>query len=454
MRHCDLVLWLPDGLMNDHLQFATIAHRIAETQLESATVLFKESQMAMFLTDFTPVKVGEALPQEKTVDALSWAITKSYCVRNSITDDQEANEILARNREIARRYCVSTKHIKQRHGVVSIGPNDVLPETIRENGENQRFKCNDQLYQKLRDDDTQPDGLSIKERMQLFDSIVSGCVDTMYEGETEAPDEMVHVTCSGYVAPNPVERLVSRNGWKTTVTNCYHKGCYAFIPGLRIAAGSHAAAASGLSAPKNRVDVLHTELLSLHLKLSSTSPEDLVTQTLFSDGFIRYSLVSEETAQGKAKSGFKLLAFQEYLAANCLDAMTWKVGDHQFDMTLTIDVPIQLQQNVNEFVTRLFAQAGRDFEQDKADLYFAIHPGGPKIVDFIRRELQVSRAQVEHSYKILLENGNMSSATVPYLLNTILQDDQIAPDTLIPVLAFGPGLTLAGALLQKVAPAG
>ena len=409
-----------------------------------------DKDTALVLTRFKPVQLSAPVPQEKAYEVFSWAIAKSYCVRHSVTDDDEANKIFHQVKEKVRRYCVSPKYIKQRYGVLSVGAEEVFPDYLKKNGAYPRFESSDVLFKDLRDQDTHPDGLPLKERMKLFDSIVSDCFDTLYQDETDEPDDLIHVTCSGYVSPSPAERLISKKSWKTTVTHCYHMGCYAFFPGLRMAAGAHAAALCQLAAPKTRVDVAHTELLSLHMKLSSATPEDMITQTLFSDGFVKYSVVPERVARQRGGKGLRLLTFKECLIPDSLDDMTWMIGDHQFDMTLALEVPLQIERNVEPFLNEMFQQINRNFADERETLYFAIHPGGPKIVNFVCSELNLRKDQVKYSHEVLYEHGNMSSATIPYLLNAVLNDETIPDGTLVPAFAFGPGLTIAGAILQKI----
>ena len=82
---------------------------------------------------------------------------------------------------------------------------------------------------------------------------------------------------------------------------------------------------------------------------------------------------------------------------------------------------------------------------------FAIHPGGPKIVEHIQHELALRDEQVPPSAKrVFQENGNMSSATVPHILKGILEEKSIAAGTRIVSLGFGPGLTVTGLVLEKI----
>ncbi|MFV0446541.1 MAG: 3-oxoacyl-[acyl-carrier-protein] synthase III C-terminal domain-containing protein [Planctomycetaceae bacterium] len=405
----------------------------------------------LILTDFSPVLVERGLSQEKTVDALSFGIAKSYCIRNEVFDDEEANRHYNHVRELVRRYSVSSKYIANRYTAVTVTEADRVPERLREGGNFTPMESDDRLFHGLRISHSMPNGLSLQDRMVIYDEFVTSVIEQMYQGDDTPPDDIVHVTCSGYVAPNPVERMVSSKGWQSTIMNCYHKGCYAFFPGLRHAAGAYASAICNWTAPKQRIDVVHTELLSLHTKLCSAKPEDIVTQTLFSDGFIKYSLVPAGAPhRSDCEYGLKLLTFRENLIPGAIDDMTWKIGDNQFDMTLSLDVPIQVRMHAESFMNSLFSQADLDFEAEKSKVYCAVHPGGPKIIDFIRGALGLSREQVHHSYRVLKDYGNMSSATVPFLLHEVLHDGDIPEGTLIPAVAFGPGLTMSGAIFQKV----
>ena len=94
---------------------------------------------------------------------------------------------------------------------------------------------------------------------------------------------------------------------------------------------------------------------------------------------------------------------------------------------------------------------------DKADAkdlqkraLFAIHPGGPKILTYIQELFALSDRQMAHSFAILKNYGNMSSATLPHIWEAMLADANVPDRTPIVSLAFGPGLTITGAIMEKV----
>lgn len=101
------------------------------------------------------------------------------------------------------------------------------------------------------------------------------------------------------------------------------------------------------------------------------------------------------------------------------------------------------------FVSQLLRQAGQnDTALERA--VFAVHPGGPKIVDQVAAKLALAEPQIAFSRKVLRERGNMSSATLPHIWQEILRSPEVCHGDLIVSLAFGPGLTLSGAVLRKV----
>jgi predicted naringenin-chalcone synthase len=279
--------------------------------------------------------------------------------------------------------------------------------------------------------DPLPRGASTAARMTTFATIVEDSVARMYEGETP-PDDLVHVTCTGYVSPSGPQKLVAAKQWPTRVTHAYHMGCYAAVPALRIASGA-------LANGSRRVDLVHTELCSLHMDASDHSPEQLVVQSLFADGLIRYSLASDG-------AGLEVLTTHERVLPDSAQAMSWRVGDHGMTMTLARDVPVRISAVLREFVAEMFVRAGLSLDALKRCVW-AVHPGGPKILDGVRDTLELSEAQIATSRAVLRDHGNMSSATLPHIWMRLSRE--VPAGTLIPSLAFGPGLTICGALFEK-----
>lgn len=295
-----------------------------------------------------------------------------------------------------------------------------------------------------------PQGGGALARTRAFERIADSVFERLHDVTLEAPSDLLHVTCTGYAAPSPAQAFVARRGWgaSTRVTHVYHMGCYAAFPALRLArdALSSVPPERGKTA---RSRVVHTEVCSLHVDPSLHAPEQLVIQSLFADGFIGYD-VTDAQAAPPSTSGFELLALSERTLPDSSAAMTWRCSEWGMQMTLSRDVPERLGSALAPFVADLALRAGLD-EIGVRDAFFAVHPGGPRILDRVQDLLRLEPERLEHSRNVLRERGNMSSATVPHVWRDMANDARLGTGAPVVSLAFGPGLTLCGAVLRKVA---
>jgi predicted naringenin-chalcone synthase len=125
--------------------------------------------------------------------------------------------------------------------------------------------------------------------------------------------------------------------------------------------------------------------------------------------------------------------------------MAFTVTDHGFRMYLSSYVPELLASKIDIFVDGMLAEAGLG----RGDVRFwGVHPGSDKIVDYVQDKLGLSAAQVEDSHAVLYDYGNMSSATILFVLERIQRCGQPVPGDYGVLLAFGPGLTMEGLLVQ------
>jgi predicted naringenin-chalcone synthase len=297
---------------------------------------------------------------------------------------------------------------------------------------------------------TRPEGAGSHARTQVYERAAEAAIERLYAEEEEPPRDLLHVTCTGYASPSAAQKLVARRGWgeRTRVTHAYHMGCYASMPALRIASGYLANTTAATAG--RRADIVHSEVCTLHLRPADHSPEQLVVQSLFADGHIRYAVTAGDAGRPDANgSALAILSTREAILPDSEAAMAWMASDHGMYMTLSREVPGRISEAARGFVGALFADAGFDlFEQAPAAI-FAIHPGGPKVIDVVQQALELSEPQVAASREVLLRYGNMSSATLPHIWMNIANDRQIMAGTLVGSLAFGPGLTVSGALMVK-----
>src|SRR6202042_2337570 len=245
-------------------------------------------------------------------------------------------------------------------------------------------------------------GEPLDSRMSLFEETAVKVLERVYGDTTTPPDGIVHVTCSGYVSPSPVQMFFSHRGWlRTGVTHSYHMGCYGAFPAVRTAVGLVGSSFDSLPKRKRRVDLVHTEFLSLHFDLLGEEPDNFVTSTLFADGFIKYAAYPQTEFERKGGHGLKILAIDEYILPDSLPEMTLRPGPLQFDMSLSKRVPFMIRDSIADFVTSICEQVGLDFEREKQAMIFAIHPGGPAILNQIRSRLGIEESQIALSRKVL-----------------------------------------------------
>jgi predicted naringenin-chalcone synthase len=151
-----------------------------------------------------------------------------------------------------------------------------------------------------------------------------------------------------------------------------------------------------------------------------------------------------------SQRAFELLAAHEFIIPDTSYLMQWSIVDSGMHMILDKAIPDQIAQHVNTFVHDLYERAGLVKSRDFHNSILAVHPGGPAILDKVRDALNVSEQRMAWSRRILLERGNLSSATAPHMWAEILSDHTVCSGTLITTIVFGPGLTAAGAILRVV----
>jgi predicted naringenin-chalcone synthase len=283
-----------------------------------------------------------------------------------------------------------------------------------------------------------PQSSDLEKRTRHFEVHADQIFEAFYPGSSLSPENLIHVTCTGYISPSGAQKLVSRRGWgaKTTVTHAYHMGCYGAIPAIRMA--------RGFSHQGGRTDIVHTEMCSLHNNTSLHAADQLISQTLFSDGFIQYSVEQGTPDQPH----FRLLSVREEIIPDSIESMSWNVASWGFKMSLAKELPVQIARALPEFLARLAHQANVKVKTLLQEALFAVHPGGPKILQQVQRRLELQDHQMAHSILILQNFGNMSSATLPHIWKGMLEDPTIADGTVILSLAFGPGLTICGTVMQ------
>lgn len=249
---------------------------------------------------------------------------------------------------------------------------------------------------------------------------------------------LIVVCCTGMYAPGLDIELVQKLGLPTTVqrTSITFMGCYAAFNAIKVADAF-------CKADENaRVLIVCTELCSIHFQKEATD-DNFLANALFADGA---AAVLIEGKTDSTKPVLKLEAFHSDLAPEGKRDMAWSIGDLGFEMRLSTYVPDIIKKGIRT-LTNLLLQKVADNGTDIR--YFAIHPGGKKILEAIQQELNITEEQNKPAYDVLRNYGNMSSPTVLFVLNEIFKNITVADhDARVLSFAFGPGLTLESMLLK------
>ena len=289
----------------------------------------------------------------------------------------------------------------------------------------------------------------LDERMEVFAetaaSLAAGAfADDPAEG---APDLLVQVSCTGYDSPTAVQNVAVRKGWTqgTRLLHLGHMGCYAALPAVALAADAvrapQPAYADEDGPPEARAAIFLVELCTLHHDPATTDVEQLVQQCLFADGAARVDV----TAAAPPGRAFALLDYAEVILPETRDAMTWRVAAPAFRMTLSRNVPRYIEASLAPAVARLLAPHGLTTGDVGS---WAVHPGGPRVIESAAAALGLPDEAVRHSHRVLFERGNMSSATIPHIWSAMMADEAVPPGAFVVSIAFGPGLTVAMSLMQ------
>jgi predicted naringenin-chalcone synthase len=246
------------------------------------------------------------------------------------------------------------------------------------------------------------------------------------------PDSVTHlitVSCTGFAAPGIDLALIRGLGLRPTVerTHVGFMGCHGALNGLRVAN----AYASDSAA---RVLLCAVELCSLHYHFGDDA-EKVVANAIFADG------AAAVVGDAAAGPGWRVAATGSCLIPDSAEAMTWNIGDHGFEMTLGKQVPRKIAKSLRGWLSGWLA-ANRLTVGDVES--WAVHPGGPRIVEAVEEALGLPKAATAASREVFAEFGNMSSPTVLFILKRLMEANAPRPCVM---LGFGPGLVAEAVLV-------
>lgn len=257
-------------------------------------------------------------------------------------------------------------------------------------------------------------------------------------------EEITHVitvSCTGFFAPGLDIELVKRLQLPPDTKRTFigFMGCYAAFNALRVAHSFCEAQ------PDARVLIVCAELCTLHFQVDD-SLESAIVNAIFSDGAAAAVLTARTTEEARGQLAY--VDNHVVLDDDSMEDMTWEIGDTGFLMGLSSQVPRVIARHLPAYLETLLGQNG----MQPADVdFWAIHPGGRAIVEQAQQVLGLSDEEVHDSLEVLRLHGNMSSPTILFVLKRFLtqhrEEETRGPGV---ALAFGPGLTLEGALFKRV----
>ncbi len=281
---------------------------------------------------------------------------------------------------------------------------------------------------------------STRDRMRVFEAnagpLAIAAAGRALEGTSIDRGRITHivtVSCSGFHAPGFDIALIKELGLTADIarTHVGFMGCHGLINGLRVARAYIEAD------PSTCVLLCAVELCSLHHQYGWNS-EQIIANALFADGAAALLL---RRASGDDLGSYQIVATGSTLIPDCDDAMSWRIGDHGFTMTLSSNVPELIGRHVRPWLEGWLSRHGLAIPSVGS---WAIHPGGPRILATFGESAGLARDAIEPSYRVLADYGNMSSPTVAFILDRLHNAGAARPCV---ALAFGPGLSVEAALL-------
>jgi predicted naringenin-chalcone synthase len=363
----------------------------------------------------TIISIGTAVPQYRAEQ-----ITILEFMKTAYSNDTASRKlnILFHNSGIRTRY-------------------SVLPDFVNIHSENNFFSTTKQV----------PD---VAQRMQLFKENapalgIAAMGEALRKLNTSISDfqitHLITVTCTGMYAPGLGAAFIEQLDLPDDIfhTAIHFMGCNAAFPALNIAD------MITKTDENATVMIVCVELCTLHFQAVNNN-DNLLANTIFGDGAAAVVVVSDQAAKKNHQPGFSINGFHSLLLKKGTNLMGWNITPNNYEMILNSSIPEFIGNEVNEIIMR----ASKKLKTDPAAIdKWAIHPGGKKILDAIKKQTQLTDSDMQYSYKVLSEYGNLSSPTILFVMNEMMQASHADGETLFSI-GFGPGLSIETALLTYV----
>jgi len=248
-------------------------------------------------------------------------------------------------------------------------------------------------------------------------------------------DLIITVSCTGFMIPSLDAHLINLMGFRSDVRRMpfTELGC---------AAGAMALGRANdylKAKPDGNVLIIAVELPSLTFQRKDISQANLISSILFGDG------AAAVIVSGKERRGPKILVSETYTFPDSLDAMGFDLRDSGFHILLSKDVPEMIGKDIEGLVDGFLARQGRVRNDIKG---WILHPGGARLLGNVEQALGLCKCDTQPSWDILANVGNLSSATILFILQEWLEKRPLQPGDYALAAAFGPGFSAEFLLLQ------
>ena len=279
--------------------------------------------------------------------------------------------------------------------------------------------------------------INVEYREKAIELGLQATKDALAQADMSASDIdlFLTVSCTGVMIPSLDAYIATEMGFRPDVRRLpiTELGCAAGAAGL-------GRAWEYLSAFPDRTALLvAVELPTLTFQRKDFSQANLISAVLFGDGAAGVVITGREAV------GPRILASESFLFPQSLDAMGFDLRDSGFHIVLSKDVPQLIRDRVKGLVDGFLARQGLLREDISA---FLLHPGGQKLLSFMESELGLTRSETEISWDVLRRFGNLSSASVLFILQEFLAKREMPSGSYGILMAFGPGFTAEMILMQ------
>jgi predicted naringenin-chalcone synthase len=277
-----------------------------------------------------------------------------------------------------------------------------------------------------------------KQAVSLAIEAIQNCLEKLKTTISEFNiTHLITVSCTGLYAPGLDAALIEQLDLPNDIfhTSINFLGCNAAFPALKL--GDMIAKTD----ENAKVLIVCVELCTLHFQ-PKNNHDNLLANTIFGDGAAALVLVPDNFEAQNPHNWMNINGFYSMLLTNGKDLMSWNITAVNFEMILDAKIPEFIGKEVDNIVLKAVKKL--NIKPEKIDKW-AIHPGGKKILDTIKKKLKLNDADLQYSYKVLDEYGNMSSPTILFVLNELMKSEHKPNETIFSI-GFGPGLSIETAI--------